>query len=86
MNLRDVLPKYQSHKIVQAAKILRVMSNPAGGGWILTLEGGVEHTVPDAWFDKFMPGAGKYFVLYDDDYASISPAQAFEDGYTPVRA
>lgn len=38
--------------------------------------------VDAAWYRKHSPEAGGYYVLYDDGYASYSPAKAFEDGYT----
>jgi hypothetical protein len=33
---------------------------------------------------KHKPEAGGYFVVYDDGYASFSPAKAFEEGYTQL--
>jgi hypothetical protein len=31
-----------------------------------------------------MPLPGDYLVIYEDGYRSISPAKAFEDGYTRI--
>ena len=40
-------------------------------------------TVPFSpeWETKHNPLPGKYYVLYEDGYQSISPAEAFESGY-----
>lgn len=74
------LPRYQCHKIVQAAKILIVIRS--AGKISLDLEdiGAVEVS---AEFDaKHHPKAGGYFIVYDDGYQSWSPGKAFEEGYT----
>ncbi len=78
MNLR----KYQSHKVVEAAKV--VLAKQEGhdirvdldnDDWVL-LPG---HRIPDG----ADPCAG-YYVKYEDGYESWSPADAFEAGYTLV--
>lgn len=48
------------------------------------------HDLPDLgpipfdaeFYTKHKPEAGSYYVIYEDGYTSISPAKAFEDGYT----
>lgn len=89
------LPKWQSHKIVHAAKILKVdgttitLSVPlSANGEVLTRddpldENGTLLTVEAApnMFSRYVPVSGDYYVVYDDGYASISPRQAFEEGY-----
>lgn len=72
------LPRYQSHKIVRAAKIVSITRE--GANAVLALNGGL-HTVSIEWADKTMPVVGGYFVVYDDGYTSFSPAKAFEEGY-----
>jgi len=37
--------------------------------------------VSDAFYSKHEPEIGGYFVRYDDNYESFSPAAAFEGGY-----
>lgn len=86
-------PKYKCHKVVSAFKILRV-----GDGQLSFSEGNhpiwnlwpVDHDldpveVSAAWMEKNKVDAGGYYVLYEDGYASFSPAKAFEDGYTKVK-
>lgn len=36
------------------------------------------------WYRKHDPSPGGYYVVYDDGYASFSPATAFEEGYTKL--
>ena len=36
------------------------------------------------WYRKHDPEDGGYYVIYEDGYASYSPAKAFEAGYTAV--
>jgi hypothetical protein len=82
-------PRYQSHKIVQAAQIV---------GFIRTHTGHASGVRSCALVDPgdgvavtFMPNEqgmldraaiGDYAILYEDEYASISPRLAFEGGYT----
>lgn len=84
-------PKYESHKIVQAAKIVRI-EDPSGGPsglqvrviWVSVDDG------PEEIFDPTVPGmrekaeVGGYAMLYSDGFKSISPAKQFEEGYTRV--
>lgn len=37
-----------------------------------------------AFFHKHNPKPGDYYVVYDDGYKSISPAKAFEAGYSRI--
>lgn len=74
------LPRYQSHKKVWALKI--------GGVENMTItpadEGYLPFIVDPQWILKHKPEAGGYYVVYDDGYASFSPAKAFEEGYTAL--
>lgn len=77
------LAKFQSHKIVSAGKINQVYSAAHIGveqadGSNLTTD------VPANFFARGTPASGDYYVVYDDGYASWSPAKAFEEGYTRV--
>lgn len=86
------LPSYQSHKIVQAAKIEYVtpmneefVSGADVSGPVFLKLGWLGDEIVQAdWFNKHKPEAGGYFVRYDDGYISYSPAEAFENGYKPI--
>jgi hypothetical protein len=78
------MPKYVSHKTVHALKIKEVFVEEDGSATLTP-----EHTyepIPVAadWYNKHRPSAGGYYVVYKDGYASFSPAEAFEEGYTLV--
>lgn len=77
------LPAYKSHKTVRAAKITGFRQNGNFGMPDLLLGeiGSVVAMLPD-WHEKHKPQVGGYYVLYEDGYASYSPAKAFEEGYT----
>lgn len=92
------LPRYQSHKVVEAAKVVSVY--PLGDRVELTVEtpsGSVRVLVPRSWLEREKvtaagqhgPGVspeahliGGYYVRYADGHESWSPAAAFEQGYT----
>ena len=78
------LPRYRSHKIVQAAPI-------AGwSGLVVCVRLGEEQidnvVVPANFFARGVPKSADYLVVYADGDMSWSPRQAFEDGYTLLRA
>ena len=89
--LKSDLPCYLSHKRVWAIKIKTVVYATLQG---TDITGTAEITPEDSKFPPFrvnadyvkkhQPKAGGYFVLYEDGYASWSPAQAFESGYTRI--
>ena len=78
------LPKYLCHKEVRALKIKEVRR--VDGIYYLHFvdENYPPLVVDTAWVDKFGPTRGSYYVVYKDGYASVSPAKAFEEGYTRV--
>jgi len=89
MNTPDLskLPLYQCHKIVRALKIKTIEPLPylEGGAKITPVEEGFPpFKVQPALFARYQPVAGDYWVVYEDDYASFSPAKAFEEGYTRI--
>lgn len=86
-------PKYESHKVVRAAKIVGVLAHDDGGGVykIYVRPAGAEYD--NAPIEEFFPTvdemadkaeAGAWAVVYDDGYRSVSPAKAFEEGYRKV--
>lgn len=86
------MPQYKSHKTVWALKIADVLDptvdgNESDGTRILVpAESGryAPFRVPRDYVTKHNPTPGGYYVQYEDGYASFSPAEAFESGYTLV--
>ena len=74
------LPKYRSHKVVQAAKITEVETLQVPH---LVLDVGISVPVDPKWLARHDPKVGGYYVVYPDGYTSYSPADAFESGHTP---
>jgi hypothetical protein len=86
-------PKYESHKIVQAAVIVWVgKSAPDGTDGDETLISVEPHgqAGPRIYFEPTEPAmaaraeVGGYAVIYEDGFKSVSPKLAFEAGYTRV--
>lgn len=74
------MPRYRSHKQVWALKIASV-----NGFKLAFAEAGYAPiTVDPVMFARYTPVMGDYYVVYDDGYKSISPAKAFEEGYTRI--
>lgn len=87
------MPRYQSHKKVWALKIkaiefdidaARATGRETDGSAMITPEepGYAAFKVPAEYVRKHGPKVGGYYVVYDGGYASWSPADAFEGGYT----
>lgn len=76
-----ILPLYDCHKQVRAAKI-RAICFGADGPFLTREDGGYDITIDNDYLVKHNPKPGGYFVLYEDGYQSFSPAGAFEAGYT----
>lgn len=88
-HMRRILPAYQSHKVVSAARIISYdpAPSPARSDWEILVEvDGRRHKiiVDNLWRQRFDPRPGRYFVLYADGYTSVSPAEPFESGYTRI--
>ena len=91
MNQRE-MPRYQCHKKVHALKIKEVTydlppleGEPRGNATIAPAdEGYAPFVVDEKWAMKNRPQPGGYYVVYEDGYASYSPAAAFENGYTRI--
>lgn len=77
------MPRYRCHKEVWALKIKAVERDAIT---LLHFEepGYAPIQVSYAFDTKHRPEAGGYYVVYKDGYASFSPAEAFEDGYTLI--
>jgi len=86
------LPKYKSHKIVQAAPIIGVVgpgpvSEEDSLVVVVDVEGeAVEHTTIPGFGNRFNPSESDmgYLMVYEDGYESWSPSEPFEEGYTLI--
>lgn len=90
------MPRYKSHKIVHALKIVGVSMDSdkaqsegrdTDGSATLTPEDTryAPFKVDAAFVRKHNPRDSFYYVVYSPDgYASLSPLKAFEDGYTRI--
>lgn len=79
MTTKREMPRYRSHKTIQALKIKTVQ------GESLTFEDGYPAMdLEPKVFVRYTPKPGDYLVVYEDGYKSISPAKAFEEGYTRI--
>ncbi len=78
------MPRYKCHKEVHALKIKSVAQHGSYMSvWVITpVDDGYEpFNVVKEFIERHNPQPGDYYVVYDDDYKSISPAEAFEHGY-----
>lgn len=84
-----VLPRWQSHKIIEGDRITEVIKVDQGEepplirwrlacGVVVDVSLALEGRVPPSEFSA----TGGYYVHYSDGYESWSPAGAFEEGYT----
>jgi hypothetical protein len=91
----DGMDTYVSHKTVHAMRIEQIVDGQeeingevVGFGTCNLIgtdrDGDVSINVPIEWVNHFKPEVGGYFVQYEDGYASYSPAEPFERGYTKV--
>lgn len=86
------MQKFQSHKVVEAAKITGVESffqDLSGPTLLISLDGEddpvrLSQKMFQRQADDGTNIVGGYLVRYADGYTSWSPAAAFEEGYTPV--
>lgn len=80
------MKSFVSHKIVEAGKIESVSENCPEGWLVLVLEDGQNLSVPDDLPDRYkvVDPVGMYVVRYEDGYLALSPAKAFEDGYSEL--
>jgi hypothetical protein len=79
------LPRYKSHKIVEAVKIDSLEFGGYGSAVIQHADG--QHKTHDRYREKYHGEEGGdlgYYVRYEDGYESWSPSKAFEEGYTKV--
>ena len=81
--------KYKCHKEVSAMKIeyCTFFYNSTEKRYDYRLVGGDGNSVEvnREFIERHNAAPGNYYVVYDDGYASISPAPAFEAGYSLVK-
>lgn len=85
--MSDEWPEYESHKVVRAAKIVAVVFGGPDGEpihVIVEYDGGTGQQVFVPTVPEMLKKAeiGGYAMLYPDGFKSVSPAKAFEEGYT----
>lgn len=78
------MKSYRCHKVVQAAKIVDLKDPDEHRARRLVLEDFGEITVHPHQSQFKNATVGGYYVVYEDGYASYSPAEAFEKGYTEI--
>lgn len=85
LSVLSELPRWKSHKVVQASKITALKLHDGGTGAIMVED---VSSAPILLHSEYMrrhePKVGGYFVRYADGYESWSPAEVFEAGYTRV--
>ena len=64
---------------------IEVRGEDTGGTIVPAEDGYAPFSVSAEYMRKHNPQPGGYYVVYDDGYASWSPAEAFESGYTRIR-
>ena len=88
-------PKYESHKIVRAAKIVSIHNDFGQGEYFLWVDPGtgkLEKFTTSVLIMMVKAEVGGWAVIYEPDeknpagYRSVSPRKAFEEGYTKVEA
>lgn len=77
------MKNYKCHKTVRAGKITAI-ENLDGHIYYLKIEDREDVVVTDDFINRHKPRVGGYYVRYQGGYASFSPAEAFESGYTDI--
>ena len=85
------LPRYRSHKIVEAAKVVDVTLQDDGSAVVVLEIPGAEnqvYSVSPSYMVRLnevtKDPRGGYYVRYRDGFESWSPASEFVDGYSIV--
>lgn len=79
-------PKYRSHKVVQAAKIVAIHDDGEGPDflWVDPGTSVLERFVPTEVAMLGRAQVGGFAVVYEDGFRSVSPKAPFEEGYQLV--
>lgn len=78
------MKKFKSIKTVEAAKIVNTSVGGHLGGRKLHLDDGTTFNATYEMELRYTAKIGDWLVKYDDEYYSISPAKAFENGYVEI--
>lgn len=79
------LGRFKCHKVVSAAKIMAVAISDVTTLQLQPEVGRLYNVQVDGnWVGMHAPQPGGYYVIYEDGYASFSPAKAFEEGYSRI--
>lgn len=89
VHIREVMAEYQCFKVVQAAEIKAVQEFDEQSALPLVIGiPGTDVELPyiasPELISRYIPEVGDYLVLYENDYVSISPKAAFEEGYSKI--
>lgn len=79
------MPRYKSHKTVWALQISTINRMTPGKVILSFRDKGYAPLTLDEnnkLFARYAPIQGDFYVVYADGYKSLSPQQAFLDGYT----
>ena|SRR5258706_7678172 len=77
------MPRYVSHKTVQALEIDYCVRVDAGRRIVNFKDAGFEAIMCEReMFARYQPINGDFYVVYADGYKSFSPRKAFLEGYT----
>lgn len=78
------LPKYVSHKTVQALEIADIRYEVGDDSQNIHFkeDGYAPVKAEFGMFSRYKPVAGDFYVVYADGYKSFSPRKAFLEGYT----
>jgi hypothetical protein len=83
------LPLYECFKQVHALKIRELRHNEDGTLTFWPVNEDYQAITVEKQFvplhDPARPSPGWYFVVYENEYKSFSPAEAFEKGYRLLR-
>lgn len=90
IHLSSIMDWFKSHKQVQAGIIRAVENEDDSGMEVIIAHPDVDDlnlafTLTPEMIARYKPKAGDYVVLYDNDYLSISPKEAFESGYRSLQ-
>ena len=86
MSVSAEMPRYRSHKVVNALKIEKIELKDTGWGTVYPTQNKhyAPFDVPPQIAEVAKNHPGGYVVVYEDGYTSFSPAKAFEEGYVQI--
>jgi hypothetical protein len=83
VSTEHIFTKYKCHKEVEAAQIKDIVM-VVGGHYLLVFNDTHSMEADADWMLRHKAKVGDYVVQYEDGYLSVSPAEAFEKGYTAL--